>query len=280
LEGNPYRAIVARNAFRLKDPVPLPEPEPPAPPPPEVPKIDVKVAGLAKIGGVRYAYLMVPDPDRQGQFEYPALTDNPRQGGGVRHRSGIEVREIDLKAQTVRLVNGGIETTLSLKEDGVKSAPAVAARPGHPVAGAVAATGSGAHLNPLNIRRPGVTANPAVNTAVPNAADGAEGLVFSRERSRSGRGAGPANTMGVPTANAGMSTPHSVMSSTPAPSVSFPTRPLRTDPSSSAAAPTPSIPIEQQYQVLIEQRRIADSVGVPLPPIPGLPTPAPVDPAP
>lgn len=265
--NQPYRAIVARNAFRLKDP--LPPPPPPTNPPPvaEPPKIDVKLAGLAEIGGVRYAYLMVPDADRQGQFLYPSLTDNPERGS-VRHGSGLEVKEINLKKQTVRLVNGGVEATLNLKEHGVKGAPAPAGKPGAP--------GQPPIPKP-NVAPGGANALPGAHNA--NAAAGgamSEPLVFSRNPNRASamqnnpaQGGGVLGAVNVPaTINSSMGTGN------------LPTRPLRTDTTTTAGnagnQASPPIPVAQQYEVLIRQRQAAEAVGIQLPPIPGIaPSPDP-----
>lgn len=258
--GSPYGAIVARNAFRLKEPLPPPPPPTNAPPPPEQPKVDVKLAGLSEIRGVRFAYLMVPDADRPGQFQYPTLTDNPEQGR-VRHGSGLEVREIDIKSQTVRLVNGGIEATLNFKDNGVKNVPAAApAKPGQPG----------------QPPRPTMTAAPA--SGLPGAANMAaasEAIVFSRNPNRAsggnmnlGGGAGmPASLLGQPSFRAGGA------------GVVVPTRPVRTTGGGGVATPgvvnppQPQITLEQEYQALIRQRQVADQQGIQLPPIPGLPLP-------
>lgn len=252
VDNNPYRAIVARNAFRLRDPVPPPPPPEPPPPVPEVPKIDVKIAGLAEIGGVRYAYLVVPDADRPGQFEYPALSDDPLRGRSVRHRSGLEVREIDLKQQTVRVLNGGIETTLNLKDNGVKAAPTPATRPGAQTAA---------------VARPATPPTAGRDPAAPSATS-SEPLIFSRNPNRA------SSPDGIATGDAYNTQAGGAVTGTAA---NLPARPVRTDPNT--PVPTspagPPIPVEQQYDVLIRQRQVADSLGIPLPPIPGLPVPAP-----
>ncbi|MBX3744681.1 MAG: hypothetical protein KF833_05180 [Verrucomicrobiae bacterium] len=252
-DNNPYRAIVARNAFRLREPVPPPPPPEPPPPVPEVPKIDVKIAGLAEIGGVRYAYLVVPDTDRPGQFEYPALSDDPLRGRSVRHRSGLEVREIDLKQQTVRVLNGGIETTLNLKENGVTSAPTPAARPAAQAA-RQAVTSARPANPPGTAASSGVSSEPLIFSRNPNRASGPDAMTAGTDYNTQ---AGGANFSGG-TAN-------------------LPARPVRTDPNAPVVnAPAgPAIPVEQQYDVLIRQRQVADSLGIPLPPIPGLPVPSP-----
>jgi len=265
--GNPYRAIVARNAFRLKEPMPPPPPPTNAPPPPEQPKVDVKLAGLAEISGVRYAYLMVPDTERPGQFQYPTLTDDPDRGS-VRHGSGLEVREINVKAQTVRLVNGGVEATINFKDNGVKAPPAPAAgKPGQPGA------------TPGNLPKPTITPVPA---GAPNSASAAqansEPMVFSRSRSRASQMENAAIQSGVPATTAS-GIPLSVLAppsgGAGGSDVSVPTRPIRTTGGGGTATPAaPQVSLEQEYQALLRQRQVADQEGIRLPPIPGLPLPS------
>lgn len=265
--GNPYRAIVARNAFRLKEPLPPPPPPTNPPPPPEQPKVDVKLAGLAEISGVRYAYLMVPDTDHPGQFQYPTLTDDPDRGS-VRHGSGLEVREINVKAQTVRLVNGGVEATINFKDNGVKAPPAPAAgKPGQPGA----PTG--------NLPKPTVTTVPANAQGSASAAPvNSEAMVFSRSRSRANQMENAAIQSGAPATTAS-GIPLSVLAppsgGTGGSDVSVPTRPIRTTGGGGTATPTtPQVTLEQEYQALIRQRQVADQEGIRLPPIPGLPLPS------
>ena len=265
--GNPYRAIVARNAFRLKEPLPPPPPPTNAPPPPEQPKVDVKLAGLAEISGVRYAYLMVPDTERPGQFQYPTLTDDPDRGS-VRHGSGLEVREINVKGQSVRLVNGGVEATINFKDNGVKAPPAPAAgKPGQPGG------------NPGNLPKPTVVPVP---TGAPGSANASpansEPMVFSRSRSRANQMENAAVNSGVPaTTSSGI--PLSVLAAsaggTGGADVSVPTRPIRTTGGGGTSTPaTPQVSLEQEYQALLRQRQVADQEGIRLPPIPGLPLPS------
>ncbi|MGE3313112.1 MAG: hypothetical protein AB7O66_24360 [Limisphaerales bacterium] len=272
LAGNPYRAIVVRNAFQLKEPLPPPPPPTNAPPPPEQPKVDVKLAGLAEIKGVRYAYLMVPDADRPGQFLYPTLTDNPGQPGSrVRHQS-LEVREIDIKSQTVRLVNGGIEATINFKDNGVKNLAAAtpATRPGVPGQPAVA---------------PRLTA-PLGASPQANAAPMAEAIVFSRNPNRASGGNSMNGAQGGSSPSMINGIPASVLAqpiNNNGSGVVVPTRPVRTtgaggNSASGTVPPQPQITLEQEYQALIRQRQVADQQGIQLPPIPGLPMPT--DPAP
>lgn len=259
--NNPYRSIVARNAFRLREPAPPPPPPTNAPPPPDPVKIDVKLAGLAQIKGVRYAYLMVPDTERPGQFVYPSLTDNPEHGR-VRHGSGLEVREIDIKKQTVRVVNGGMEVTLNFKDNGLKKDAVPGVAPGKPGPGGIPAPGTpGASMN-----RAGNTTTvfPAggggpVPTPEAKAAAGNEPLVFSRN----------ANRASVPNGNPftpNMGTPSG--GTTAGGNSALPSRIQRIDSSSAAI---PSVPVEHQYDILIKQRQAGATVGVQFPPIPGMP---------
>lgn len=268
LGNNPYRAIVARNAFRLKDPVP-PPPVVTAPVTPEPPKLDVKLAGLAEIAGVRYAYLVVPDASRPGQFEYPALTDDPARGGGVRHKSGIEVQAINLKAQTVRLLNGGIEATLNLKEDGMKNvASATPVKPG-----AAPANQPGQ----VRLRQPNTVVGAGAVAAPATAASSGEPLIFSRDPNRASGGAG-GNAVAGNTAWNANNAGGSVLPSPTSP-VTLPTRPVRTEVAvPDGAGNAPVIPVQQQLEVLLQQRQAAEALGVPLPPIPGMPTPPPPEP--
>lgn len=100
---------------------------------------------------------------------------------------------------------------------------------------------------------------PAVHEAAPN--------VFSRRGNRAANegAATPAPTTGVSipmTAVAGASGVGST--------VNFPARPVRSEVASPSAV-VPQIPIEHQYDILLKQRQAYDAVGIPLPPIPGLP---------
>lgn len=266
--GNPYQAIVVRNAFRLKDPLPPPPPPTNAPPPQEQPKVDVKLAGLAEIRGVRYAYLMVPDTDRPGQFHYPTLTDDP-QLGSVRHGSGLEVRAIDIKAKTVRVVNGGVEATINFKDNGVKNVPgaAPAAKPGSPPIPL-----------PGGLTRPAVNtgaANPNANNAASGMAATSEAIVFSRNPNRASPGANPNTPQPIPTIGG---IPASVLAPGSGSDVVVPTRPVRTGGAGGSVNPggmpaQPEVSLQQQYEALIRQRQIADQQGIQLPPIPGVPMP-------
>jgi hypothetical protein len=233
----------------------------------------VKLAGLAKIKGVRYAYLMVPDADRPGQFLYPSLTDDPTQGR-IRHGSGLEVREIDIKKQTVRVVNGGIEATLNFKDNGLKKENVPAAG-GPPRPGGIPAPGAPGAAPVLNRANVKTTVFPAGGGGLPQPPSPAppsnEPLVFSRNPNRASAGSGNNFNQGLNN-NVGGVGVGNASGGTVAPSPVLPGRTVRTD---SPLANIPSIPLEQQYDLLIRQRQAAESVGIRLPPIPGMPDPGP-----
>jgi hypothetical protein len=204
---------------------------------------------------------MLPDPDRQGQFLYPSLTDDPKRGNNV-HRTGLEVREIDLKTQTVRVVNGGVEATLNFQDNGVKNAPVAAAKPGAvpPPPGSVT---PGAGVRTAAVPAPG---NPSAASAASS-----EPIVFSRNRNRaSGQ---PQDPVPRDPNSAGLGIPIQPVSVVPS-------RPLRTGATPNQATPQlqqpqllPQVSVEQQYEILLRQRQAAESQGIQLPPIPGVPLP-------
>lgn len=261
--NNPYRAIVARNAFRLKEPAPPPPPPTNLPAAPEPVKIDVKLAGLARIKGVRYAYLMVPDSQRPGQFVYPSLTDDPEHGR-VRHGSGLEVREIDMKKQTVRVVNGGVEVTLNFKDNGIKQGAVPGTAPAKPGPGGIPAPNANINraANATTTVFPAGGGGP-VPTPDPKANTGSEPVIFSRNANRASVPSGNPFTPTVSNAGGNLGGV-----ATGAGGTALPSRIQRLDP---ATPNIPSVPVEHQYDILIKQRQAANSLGVPLPPIPGLP---------
>lgn len=265
LPTNPYSRILVRNAFALKEP--LPPPPPPTNPPPVVEpvKIDVKLAGLGEIKGVRWAYLIVPDPATKGQFLYPSLTDDPKRGR-VRMGDSLEVKEINLRKKSVRVVNGGVEATLNFADNGVKGTgpSSVGGKPGVPPP-----PGGAPNTANLGNRGNSTVVVPAAFQTGDHRPDPvpAQPVVFSRNANRANANSGGGGTGFVPINSA-----LPPAATTPAPSVSFPTRPLRVDPNT-VVHQVPSIPVEQQYEVLLRQRQAAENAGIQLPPIPGMPSP-------
>jgi hypothetical protein len=128
---NPYQSIVDRNVFSLK---------PPAPPadPAEVNKptvVKITLTGMTTIlGNKRVLMKSAPPPGKPGEGpkteQSYILTEGQREGD-------IEVLEIDEKAGSVKVNNGGTIQTLTFEKDGAKL-PATVAPPSAPgVPGAI-----------------------------------------------------------------------------------------------------------------------------------------------
>jgi len=113
--ANPYTVISERNVFHL-NPIP-------PPPEPEKPKVDlpvIKLSGFFKVGSqTRALFSSEPKKKEEGRTYY-----NLAQG----EKDGIlEVVKIDAENGTVDILNSGTPVTLSLKDDSLAPAPAVAA---------------------------------------------------------------------------------------------------------------------------------------------------------
>jgi hypothetical protein len=122
-----YRVIIDRNAFGLKPPPPPATNAPVVPPPKE----DYFLTGISSIGGVKAYFMSKPSPTKKDPEYYSLGVDEKRDD--------LEVVGIDLKAQSVRVRSGGIESVMTFASHGVKppaSAPSVApGTPGAPAAG-------------------------------------------------------------------------------------------------------------------------------------------------
>jgi hypothetical protein len=126
---NPYRVIPERNAFGLKSPTPVTNSAPEV-----VVKTDLKLTGIAKVNGVKKAYLATLDPENKasGQFRYYEMKESRPNDPYV--RDGIEVLEIDEAKQTVKVRQGGSELVLDFEKHGFKptAAPTPPQTPGRP----------------------------------------------------------------------------------------------------------------------------------------------------
>jgi hypothetical protein len=125
VDDNPYATIVTRNPFGLKDP-------PPPPPPPQeniptTPPAKVTLTGLISMFGQPQALLeIIDEPGKGGGTpKKPILREGERMGP-------VEVLQIDLQKNTVKIRNSGQETNLTF--DIAKApAPGMPGIPGVPI---------------------------------------------------------------------------------------------------------------------------------------------------
>ena len=122
VKDNPYQAIVTRNAFALKPPLPPAETTKPEPPPSPV---DVVLTGISTLGGTKKALLQITDksPSKAGKTEYPP----PLVEGDIQGR--VEVVSIDAGENKVVIKIDGNEKTLGF-QDKEAAKPAAAPPPG------------------------------------------------------------------------------------------------------------------------------------------------------
>jgi hypothetical protein len=253
---NPYRIIAVRNAFGLKPTI-----GPTNTTAEVVVKTDIKLTGIARVNGVRKAYLATPDPDTKaaGQFRFYEMKESRPDDPYV--KDGIEVIQIDEAKQTVKVRQGASEMVLDFDKHGFKAAaapapPPIAGRPGTapPLPGAPA------------IGTPTATAAPApVIISRGSAAAGAAAGSYGSSAPAASRDSSGLDARKPENSSAGLTR--------------IPTRQVRT-PTGYAATPeavpaAPQISSEEQYLQLEVVRRAAEQRGIPLPPTPpllGMPT--------
>lgn len=146
-----YLGIVDRNAFALKPVEPPPEV---APEPPPAQAVNIVFTATSNWKGKKKAYFKVPG-GTPNTFTYPALQEGEQDGA-------IKVLEIDEKEGVVKILNGGVPTTLNFKEHGNKDLGVIAAPKAGPNAPGVPVT--------VPPRQPGVnvpTPNAPISTPIP-----------------------------------------------------------------------------------------------------------------
>jgi hypothetical protein len=133
---SPYRSIKVRNPFGLRD-------QPPPPPPPADPSKDaqatasaLKLTGIVMLGGVKRATFVTQEPGKPQQSS--ALMGEGETDDTIKN---LEVHQIDMQAQTVRVAYGGKELTVDFKNNGLKAPVVAAVGPGR-VPGAPVLPGS------------------------------------------------------------------------------------------------------------------------------------------
>ena len=152
VEGNPYSAIVVRNAFGLK---PLPNPADLIKTPEPV-SADIKLQGITTILGRAQVLLSVKPPAQPGK----AVSEQSLMLNEGQREGDVEVLSINAAQRTVSLKNGGTSLTLNMKDDAEKPVPGASiptavhplgrgipgvlpAIPGHPTVPAVGSAGGG-----------------------------------------------------------------------------------------------------------------------------------------
>lgn len=122
-----YQSIIERNAFGLKPP---PLPPPPAPPPANPAASEIVLTGFASIVKPTKVYLMRKEAGKKDPTYYDLAKDQSKDG--------IEVKQIDEKARTAKILFNGSEMLLTFATHGIKP-PAGTPLPPPPVAGAAPA---------------------------------------------------------------------------------------------------------------------------------------------
>ena len=220
-KGNPYLAINKRNAFDLAN---EPPPRNESSPPPEPPKdLDLKFTGIFRLKGVEKACLAVIDtsakPPETNYFQMPA---GDKQGS-------IEIKSIDAKAGSVKLLRNGKLIELNLSDDEHTYKTAVAKAPSKSKSSSRSSSSKSSSSRSSSSRS-----------------------TSSRSTSSSSRATG-SNTRSVPgrSSNSMRSVPMRGGSTNPTPPVIQQDR----DPAVQA--------IE-----MVQQKQEAENVGVPMPPLP------------
>ena len=122
--GNPYQVIAQRNIFGLRPPTPAQKVEaPPAPLP------NVVLTGITTLLGEKRAFLEITPLTRPPQPPKPEaciLTEGQREGE-------VQVVQIDPKAESVKILNTGVEMTLTFEKNGRKPTTVATAASSRPV---------------------------------------------------------------------------------------------------------------------------------------------------
>jgi hypothetical protein len=253
---NPYRIIAVRNAFGLKPAI-----GPTNTTAEVVVKTDIKLTGIARVNGVRKAYLATPDPDTKvaGQFRFYEMKESRTDDPYV--KDGIEVIQIDEAKQTVKVRQGASEMVLDFDKHGFKAAaapapPPIAGRPG---------------------TAPPLPGAPAIGTAAATAAPAP--VIISRGSAAAGGAAGSYGIPAPPASRDSSGLEARQPEDSSAGLTRIPARQVRTPTGYSAtpeaARAAPQMSAEEQYIQMEVVRRAAEQRGIPLPPSPpilGTPT--------
>jgi hypothetical protein len=126
-KDNPYKVILDRNPFGLRDAPPQPDLLATNPPPV---KVDVKFTGVTSVGSSKRAWFVIPPLPGRQQPKILSLSEGDSDGD-------LKVLEIDEKVPTVKVLNAGIPVVLNFKDHGVATPAAAPAFVPHPLPGGV-----------------------------------------------------------------------------------------------------------------------------------------------
>jgi len=273
--SNPYESIVARNPFQLREPPPAPDPnEATKAPPPPLATVEVTgVVNMLAIGKKKALLEIVPGPGK------PSEKKTLEEGDRV---DAVEVLFIDVENSEVRINNGGTITNIALKSPskapGGPAGPFPGVQPGFPPpvfppntsAGIVPPT-----INPAtglpnaslyNNSRGNVM---VVGGAPAQAAPTSSGVIAKPNYGAPSPVIGGAQPYGAtPTYNTGSGVNVTGGGELPR---TIPTRPIRTNPQSTATPDQTRSDPAQQYINMAIQKQQMESRGRPMPPLPPIP---------
>jgi hypothetical protein len=147
-KDTPYKVILERNAFGLRE---IPPPTLASTNPPPAPPVNIKLTGVTTNSFGKKAWLMIPAaPPKSPNPQYLSLSEGEKQGE-------IEVLEINERETTVKILNAGVPASLNFKDNGLAAPAAPPVIPGAP----------GALPTPGGIPQPGIRTASVTPYAVP-----------------------------------------------------------------------------------------------------------------
>jgi hypothetical protein len=270
-KSNPYESIAARNPFQLKDPPPPPDPNEMAKPPPP-PLATVEVTGVLNMLSKKKVLLeIVPGPGK------PPIKPTLEEGERVEM---VEVLFIDVENSEVKINNGGVITNIALrtptKAPVGPAGPIPGVQPGFPPP--VLAPNTSAGIVPPVV-------NP--NAASPNAYDRGNVMVVGgtpvqATPTATGVGGKQYGAYGAGSPVVGGSTAYgnqpaynsggSGVNVTGGGELrTIPSRPIRTNPQSTATPDQSHNDPAQQYINMAIQKQQNEARRIPMPPLPPIP---------
>ena len=261
---NPYLAISKRNAFDLTDSPPPAKDTPP----PELPKnLDLKFTGIYRLKGVEKACLALIDSSaKPPETKYLQIPVGDKQGA-------IEITAIDAEAGTVSLIKDGSPLELSLKNNEHTYKTAVARAPSKspkPRSSSSKTSSSSSKTSSRSSSGSRPTTGRSSGTTSSRSGSSPSRTSSSRSGSVSSLG-GTRTTRAVPTrARRTYPTPPPMEGSNP--DVQALEMMYQKDLAESKGVPMPPLPFQQQLEDAPPADAIRDD-RPPMPPVPGGPIP-------